>query len=121
MYRYILTQKESDVIRAMASGHDYSLLEVAVKTLLTPSEISIIADGLGRRGITEISGPDSPRIKLTAQGSEIRRHLVEGRLGSTKLSSDVLITDDASAERIEKNLQSGHLDSEIEKYISTLK
>lgn len=120
MYRHILTRKEADLIQALGAHPSLAPLEIASATKLTPSEIGILVDGLRRRGIVEQS-EDSSRIKLTATGSEVLSQLGTKSFAGAKPSPDVLVTDDASAERMMKNLQSTKLDTDLENYIDNLK
>ena len=70
MYQHILTRKESDLIRAMSRDDEYSALDIAGSTKLTPSELSVVIDGLARRGVLKVGG--SNEISLTPAGRELR-------------------------------------------------
>jgi DNA-binding MarR family transcriptional regulator len=121
MYQHILTRKESDLIRTMSPDNDHSPLDIAAATRLTPSEVSVLIDGLTRRGVLKPAQPGSPRIKLTPSGSELRQQLLQGGVGFSPSTSSVMITDDASAERMRKNLESEKPDADLESYIQGLR
>jgi predicted methyltransferase len=119
MYQNILTRKESDLIRAMSRDDDYSQLDVASLTRLTPSELPVLIEGLTRRGVLKIG--DSNRIRLTQTGRELRQQLQRGVAGASPSTSSVMVTDDASAARMRENLQSQRPDTDLENYIRDLR
>lgn len=120
MYRHILTRKESDLIQAVASQPGLAPLEIATVTKLPPSEITVIVDGLRRRGIVETAA-DPSKIKLTESGSAMLQQFSQKESNAPRSLSSVLITDDAFGERMQKNLESPQLDTDLENYINNLK
>ena len=95
--KYILTRKESDVVRSIADDGDYFPAQVASENLLTPSEAFQTIDELERKGIltvTKVVGQESPRIRLTEVGGKVRQGLRLGNSLASKSVPSVLVLDD---------------------------
>jgi DNA-binding MarR family transcriptional regulator len=120
MYNYFLTKKESTILAAMEVARTYSASELSLASRLAPTEIAILVDGLIRRGLIEQTGAGLDSTKLTVDGASAKNRIINNELNPFNSTSSVLITDDESAARMRKNLESDRLESDLDEFIGKI-
>lgn len=126
--RYVLTRRESDVIRSVDTDGSYTLAQVASENRLTPSEAMQTLDDLQSKGLVTIDRGTAERTKinLTQEGEWVRQGLKQGSSLISRSGPQIYILDDEPSQSPSKShLQeftssNGNIDKELDRVIKNL-